>query len=89
MLRPLQWRHLRPSNLRLLPPRPVDRLAQATTNSGDWLQKNSRRAFALCGPRRASQNWLLAEWPRPGLLQTCIEPVGVRVQIAFPRMEQM
>jgi hypothetical protein len=28
LLRPLLWRHLRPSNRRLLPPRPVDRRAK-------------------------------------------------------------
>jgi len=55
LLRRLPWRHLRPSNPRLLPPRPVDRLAlRQRTLEAD--HKISRRAFALCGPRWPSQN---------------------------------
>jgi len=63
-------------------------LPHDTPTSRGWLQKMSRRAFALCGPRRVPQNWMLTEWPRRGLLQTCTERVGVRVQNAVPSKEQ-
>ena len=49
----------------------------------------TRRAFALCGPRRRFLKIdCLLNLPHPGRLEIRTELAGERVQTAFPRTEQ-